>query len=57
MDEKVNLADEKLKFDDVGEDVGAENSDEDDEDDDDDNYEGYHRWLLLFMVLINSSHG
>lgn len=46
LDAKVSLVDEKVKFDDVGEDstnddLDAENSDESDEDDD--NYEEFHR--------------
>jgi len=46
LDAKVSLVDEKVKFDDVGEDntnddLNAENSSESDEDEDD--YEEFHR--------------
>lgn len=42
LDEKVNFIDEKVKFDEIGDDVSAENSEETDDEDDEDNYEGYH---------------
>lgn len=55
LDAKVSLVDEKVKFDDVGEDstnddLDAENSDESDEDED--NYEEFHRWFYALIILI-----
>lgn len=50
MDDRNNLTDEKIKFDDVGEDEDDDDDDNDDEygldvsdEGDDENFNGYHR--------------